>query len=178
MNILDEEKMELENFDFPQEVLTNLYALIDIDNFRQHRKAKKRFIDQGVKILPVMHTLMTSEFKTIRKEAIKIVEHIADKSSIPTAIETLKDSESEIRWIAAEALIRIGRSCIRPLLEALIAKNASINITHGAHHVLSKLTIDNDPEELKELLHITRHGHENPDRIPVFAAKALESDVW
>ncbi len=88
---------------------------------------------------------------------------IANRSSIPMAIRMLEDSDGDIRWMAAETLIKIGRVSIRPLIKALI-DDSSYYLRKGAHHVLSELIRDYDAKELKELLHML--NGELPEIIP------------
>ncbi len=176
MNLLTDEKKELKEQGFPQKTLFQLYRLIDVSDYHKHFKAKENFIKQGKAILPVMHKLMTSKYRVIRKEAIKIVRQIAHKSSIPAAIRMLNDPESEIRWIAAEALINMGRISIKPVLEALIFSGKSYFLRQGAHHVLAALIQDEDPKELKQLIKAIRHDSEAPEKIPVKAAIVLEKE--
>ncbi len=177
MRSIVNEKEELKKFGFSSGILACLYSLIDLKDYKQHIKARKDFIKEGYKILPVMHKLMKSEHKKTRKQAIKIMERIAHRSSIPVAIGMLEDSESEIRWIAAKALIRIGRDTIKPLLEALVANGSeSYYLRLGAHHILSELVNDEDSKELKELVHILSHRIEIHEIIPAKALNILEKD--
>jgi HEAT repeat protein len=71
-------------------------------------------------------------------EAAKIVELIADRRSIPLLINLLDDKEFEIRWIAAEGLIKIGRRSILPLLKSVRDGESSYFHNKGAHHVLNQ----------------------------------------
>ena len=174
MKAMTEEKKELKYFGFPLKILKRLYSLIELDNYKEHIKAKQYFVKEGENILPVMHKLLKSHSRIIRKESIKVVELIAHKSSIPIAIDMLRDRETDIRWIAAETLIRIGRDSINPLLEALVANGTSYYLRQGAHHVLAELVNEKDPKELKQLVHVLRHGNEVPERIPVKAAHVLD----
>ena len=178
MNIIENEKEELSHYRFPKNITSSLYGLIDVNNYEKHLKARKSLVEKGEKILPVMYKLMNSDHKTIRKEAVKVVELIADKSSIPEIINALKDRESDIRWIAAEALIRIGRSSINPLLEALVADGKSSYLRQGAHHVLSRLTNEKDSDRMKQLIRILRNSQmEGPESIPVYAAIVLNRNL-
>ena len=72
---------------------------------------------------------------------MKILEEIGDASTIPLFIRKLEDDDSEIRWIAAEGLIRTGKNCIRPILKRLIEnpEENSIFVYSGAHHVFYDL---------------------------------------
>ena len=176
MNTLIDEKIELQEKGFPQKILGQLYRLIDIGDYHKHHKAKEDFIEQGETILPLMHKLTVLKHKTIRKEAIKIIRRIAHRSSIPVAIRMLEDPENDIRWIAAEALINIGRISIKPVLEALVNNGESYFLRQGAHHILKALIKKEDPKELKQLIKLLRHGTEIPEGVPVKAAMALEKE--
>jgi HEAT repeat protein len=174
MNSREEEKNELRQYGFPEEVLQQLYELTDVDDYDLHLKARRRFADGGEAVLPVMHKLLHSDQKVIRKQAVKVVELIAHQSSIDELLAMLEDDVSGIRWIAAEALIKIGRSSLRPLLKTLARRADSYNFRLGAHHVLAKLVHEDDPEELKHVKHLTRSGGDTPEIIPVHAARALK----
>lgn len=73
----------------------------------------------------------------LRMEAAKIVELIADRRSIPLLINLLDDKEFEIRWIAAEGLIKIGRRSILPMIKSVRNGESSYFHNKGAHHVLN-----------------------------------------
>lgn len=175
MNNLEEIEKELRKFGFSEKITERIFALVDADNYEGHSKARQALVDKGKEILPIMHRLSKSEHIAIRKEAAKIVELIGHDSSIPIALDMLEDRESEIRWIAAEALIRIGRNSIRPLLEALVLNGSSYYLRQGAHHVLSELVNDKDTKELRQLVHVLKTEAEIPERIPLDASNALRN---
>lgn len=149
-----EEKNELETFGFDDQTMDRLNRLVSLNNYHDHIKAQDELVDMGKEILPDMYSLMNSNSAILRKEAAKIIKLIADRTSIPAAIGMLEDSFGDIRWIAAETLIRIGRGSIRPLLKAIHKDSHSYFLREGAHHVLSELIREDDPNELKELQHI------------------------
>src|SRR5664280_2213328 len=80
----------------------------------------------GKTVIPQLHRLLDSKNDLLRSEAAKIVEPISDRRSIPFLIRLLDDKEFEIRWIAAEGLIKIGRRSILPL-HRTSAKRVSIS---------------------------------------------------
>ncbi len=174
MNSREQEKNELRQYGFSEEVLQQLYELTDVDDYDLHLDARQRFVDSGEAVLPVMHQLLHSKQKVIRKQAVKVVELVAHHSSIGELLAMLEDSASGIRWIAAETLIKIGRPALRPLLEALIDRAKYYNFRLGAHHVLAKLVNDKDSEELQKVLDMTRSGGATSETIPVHATHALQ----
>jgi hypothetical protein len=71
-----------------------------------------------------------------RWEAAKALSEIQASSSAPALVAALEDNNSGVRWLAVKGLIGIGRTALRPLLEALIQRAGSIRLREGAHHVL------------------------------------------
>jgi HEAT repeat protein len=55
----------------------------------------------------------------VRWEAAKALGQIGDKSATEALTKALEDNEFDVRWLAAEGLIIIGRDSIKLLLEAL-----------------------------------------------------------
>jgi hypothetical protein len=80
-----------------------------------------------------------SENSIYRWEILKTLQQISDSSSIPIFIEALEDEESDIRWVAAEGLIKLGAESINPLLKALVKDSDSVFLCAGAHHVFHDL---------------------------------------
>jgi HEAT repeat protein len=94
------------------------------------------------------------EDNVLRWEVAKVIELIGEKESIPVFIELLEDSDSGIRWIAADGLINIGRESIMPVLKSIInEKEESYFLRLGAHYILTELFTPNEKNKFKVLLH-------------------------
>jgi HEAT repeat protein len=50
-------------------------------------------------------------------------------------VKALEDDMFDVRWLAAEALIIIGKEALVPLLQALTRHSDSLWLREGAHHV-------------------------------------------
>lgn len=135
---------------------------------RIHRQGE---IESAAGIFPAFHpdpsSVLFDEF---------LAKDIAHRSSIQPAIRMLEDPESDIRWIASETLIRIGRKSMEPILRSLVSGGESRNLQQGAHHVLNALIRKDDAVELKQLIRLIRHSGEIPESIPVKAALVLEKE--
>lgn len=177
MNKYEDEKKVLKELGFSGKKLKLLTGLISMDNYETHKKAKNKILKEGEAMVPLMQQLAGSRSDLIRREAAKILKLIPRRSSIPVAIEMLGDRVSEIRWIGAEILIATGRGSIKPLLQELVNNGTSFYLRHGAHHVLSELIMEDDPQELKDFLHVTLSGDELPDVIPVKAEQLLKKHL-
>ncbi len=110
-------------------------------NGLERQKARENLVMQGRRIIPEVLKLLDRKQHILRWEAMKILEAIRDVSSIPVFIRKLEDDDSEIRWIAAEGLIRTGNRCVKPMLKRLIEnpEENSIFIYSGAHHIFYDL---------------------------------------
>ena len=177
MNKYKEELEALRSYGFDHQTTDLLDRLVSLDNYHEHITAKRILEKKGDSVLPVMHTLSDSKSAVIRKEAAKIMKHLADLTSIPVAIKLLDDVDGDIRWIAAETLIHIGRACIRPLLTAIIEDQDAYYLREGAHHVLARLIRHNDPEELTELRHFLLNG-EYQEILPLKITQILQKNKF
>ena len=105
----------------------------------ERKKARAELVRMGRGVLDYLTEYADHPKHIFRWEALKVMEEIADPTSIPFFIDALEDEESDIRWIAAEGLINIGRESIVPLLETIIKKTDSIFVLEGTHHVFHDL---------------------------------------
>ena len=55
-------------------------------------------------------------------------------------LEVLGDKVFEIRWLAADGLIMMGKAVLVPVLEALIKHSDSRLLRESVHHILRELT--------------------------------------
>lgn len=87
----------------------------------------------------------------LKAEYAEVVRFIADKRSIPALINLLDDNDQEVRWIASEAIIKIGRDSIIPLLRT-IRDGRHFCFPSVVHNVLQNLLTVTERESLQELL--------------------------
>jgi len=110
--------------DLPDSLTSIIKESLDSANSIKKLAARNNLVRMGKTIIPQLHILLESENVLLRMEVAKIVELIADRRSIPFLINLLDDIEFEIRWIAAEGLIKIGRLSIRPLSVVRLSNRA------------------------------------------------------
>lgn len=103
---------------------------------RQAREALQR---AGKVATPYLVELFESPDAIIRWEATKALIHIVDPEAAPVLVRTLMDESFEVQWLAAEALIELGRDALKPLLEGLMHNYGSVYMRQGVHHVLHDL---------------------------------------
>ena len=159
----------------PENVAKNMHALLEEKNYKEKHRAKEALLKKGSSILPHMHNLLASGNASLRREATRMIELLADKKSILPLIQLLSDPETEIRWMAAEGLIRIGRRSIEPILKAVRDNEDAFLLDKGAHHVLVCLLHRKEKEKLKPLLLSLDNYHELGETSPLEAEKALKT---
>jgi HEAT repeat protein len=132
------------------------------------------YLAESDEIIP--HCFSTSvEAEQYRLELSKIVQTIADTRSIHALVELLTDQEPEIRWIAAEGLVKIGRKSIIPVLRSI--KNGNHAHVRGVciYYVLQKLLTGHEKKELRILMTLLSDSHELSEIAPGQASIALKN---
>jgi len=109
----------------------------------KRQNARIELVKIGEESLDPLKELLLSKEHHIRWEAIKTIEEISSTDAIPLLIDYLKDDEFDIRWIAAEGLIDLGKPSIKPLVSALLEDFESTFLREGTHHVLKYLEARN-----------------------------------
>jgi HEAT repeat protein len=158
----------------PDNITNLILELLDKKNFSLKIDARNTLVSMGKKILPQLHSVLSTESDNLRKEVVKIVELIADPKSIPILITLLDDTVFDIRWIATEGLIKIGRKSIVPLLKSIRDGKSSYFLDKRAHHVLENLLTEREKIDFEKLLHSLNDYLETREIAPIEAAKALE----
>ncbi len=174
MNRNDVSEIDITLKEFPDNIASLIKELFDSEDSVNKLAARRTLVALGKQIVSKLHRLLNSENGSIRMEAVKLVELIADRRSIPFLINQLDDKEFEIRWIAAEGLIKIGRQVILPLLRAIRDGKSSFIFNKGAHHVLRSLLNENEIDKLKSLLVSLDDAQELGEIAPVEASEAIK----
>ena len=160
---------------FPQNMVKLINELLDADDYPKKHSARETLVKMGKKITPKMHKLLDSDNDLLRMEATKIVELIADRRSIPLLINLLDDPIFDIRWLAAEGLIKIGRWSICPLLKSVRDGRSSLFFNRGTHHILIGVLDEEEKNKLLLLLQSLDNYHELGGTAPVHASIALKT---
>lgn len=102
-------------------------------------------------VLYLMRRSLHPENERVRNELENLIFFLSDKKSIPALINLLDDDAFEVRWIAAESLIRIGRSSVSPLLRT-IREGRRFNFPAKPYYVLQNLLNRREKKEFHNLL--------------------------
>ncbi len=167
----DKDNQAEPDFSFiPEEIRSLVRGLISEEGMSR-MKARNLLVKQGPANLPYFGMLLHTDNRLLRWETAKVIEEIADEASVPLFLDLLEDSDDDIRWIAAEGLIRIGKKSIRPLLGKLILKGDSFFMKVGAHHILKSLSHGKERERLMPLLRALQNYGEFDNLVVVEASQ-------
>jgi HEAT repeat protein len=170
-----EEEINNNLSNFPDNLVKLIKGSLDTKDLSKKLSARENLVNMGKTIIPQMHKLLDSKNDSLRMEAAKITELIADRRSIPLLINLLDDPFFDIRWIAAEGLIKIGRRSICPLLRSVRDGRNSLFSNRGAHHILLGLVDEKEKNKLMPLLQSLDNYQELGETAPVQASIALKT---
>jgi HEAT repeat protein len=121
--------------------IKELIDLLGSKDPMERNHAQYHLIEIGKPAVAALIILTAQPETELRREAASILGDIHDPSTIPTLIDLLVDRAFEVRWRAAESLIKMKRDSVVPLLQELQRKNRikSVWFLEGAHHILRKL---------------------------------------
>jgi hypothetical protein len=122
-----------------EELIKKFYS----KNGIERKIARYELVKIGKPAVVYLSKLLDAPKEYIRWEAIKTLSQIADPDSIPILIGALENEDFDIRWMAAEALISIGKESIKPLLKAVVLGEKSIFLLEGVHHILKEFQYKN-----------------------------------
>ena len=136
---------------------TNLESLMNLlasKNGATRMKARKSLVALGKPAVPSLtRTLQNSKEDHVRWEAAKALGTISDTRAIPSLVSALEDSDSDVTWLAAEALRKFKKIAWPYLMHALVkSKKDSVLLRQGAHHVLRKQKEDGFNDLLTTLM--------------------------
>jgi HEAT repeat protein len=121
------------------ESISTLVAKLKGRNPVGRTQAREDLVRVGHHATPSLVTMLKSPVQHFRWEAAKTLVGIADPRAAQALLKAMDDRDQDVRWIAAEAMIALGREAVVPLLTALIEQAESVEFCRSAHHVLSGL---------------------------------------
>ncbi len=142
MKIADEEYNESQ-----QALIHDLVSALLSDQIIQRQKAREQLVEIGGPAVDYLARSFKTRNKALRWEIMKTLVQIADKRSLHLFINSLEDKNTDIRWLAAEGLIKLGHISLKPLLKDLIERPNSIFLKEGVHHVLHDVIRKSDLQE-------------------------------
>ena len=104
------------------------------------QKARQALVALGKPAVPSLtQALQNAKLAHLRWEAAKTLGAIGDARAISPLVKALEDSDSDVVWVAAEALRQFKKAAWPALLRLLIksgSESESVLLRQGTHHVL------------------------------------------
>ncbi len=101
--------------------------------------ARHTLVAMGKAAVPALGEALKNKNSLMKWEAAKALSEVADPETAPVLVKALEDEEFDVRWLAAEGLIKMNIKGLKPLLEALEHQGESVLLLEGAHHVFHDL---------------------------------------
>jgi len=148
----------------------------------QRKKARYALVKIGKPAIKYLSDLLNEpkeneQKEYVRWEAIKTLSQINHPESIPILINALENDDFDVRWMAAEGLINIGKKSIKPLLKSIVKKSNSIFLLEGAHHILKDLQFKEIFNDQTGIINKLENYNLHPD-IVTAVEKLLSQDKY
>lgn len=120
--------------------LNELVVLLGDASAINRELARNKLIEIGDhNVTDALAAALLNPCPSIRLEAAKALREIRDPSTAVALAHALDDEESDIRWVAGEALIGLGMIGLQAVLSDLTKRAGSVAYCKSAHHVLNNL---------------------------------------
>ena len=136
-------------------------------------RARKRLVALGNQAVRPLKKLLGSKREWVRWEAAKALGQIGDPAAAQALIKALEDNMFDVRWLAAEGLIYMGKSALVPLLQAIRERPDSFWLREGVHHVLHDVNNGKITEIIRPVI-VALESFEPSVEAPPAIEKALE----
>ncbi len=150
------DKIDLDPGEFSEEVVSLLPDLVSSQTTKR-KSAREKLSGIAPMVLDELSKLCESGNKQLRWEVAKSLETRHSVGSIPVLLKLLADEESDIRWLAAEGMINVGRRALVPLLHEIIY-NESSYLFDSAHHVFNELLTRKEKRSYQPLMKALKHS--------------------
>jgi HEAT repeat protein len=136
-------------------------------------RARETLVLVGDSAAPRLRALLAGADKRLRWEAIKTLAAIVDTGSLDEFLGLLDDPDSDLRWLAATGLTKLGPRSARPVLHALTEPSLARGRLEMSRRILGELSADNKvlAEILSPLMQVIVGN--DPAVINARAARAL-----
>jgi HEAT repeat protein len=120
------------------EIKRLITELADEDPIKREH-ARKTLVKMKNKAVQSLIKILRDARAHVRWESAKALGSIGDPAAAVALVGALEDRDTDVRWLAGEGLIALGRSGLEPLLAMLADRPKSAWLREGAHHVFHDL---------------------------------------
>ena len=137
-------------------------------------RARKALVEIGEPAVGELVKALQSQQEWVRWEASKTLSQIGSPTATRALIEALEDKVFDVRYMAAEGLIAIGKDAVAPLLHKLLEHADSYRIREGVHHVLHDIADKDTKKIITPVISALADGIPSVE-VPLLAEKALDA---
>jgi HEAT repeat protein len=156
------------------DVIAHLIVSLGHRNGAVRMHARQLLVAIGSPAVDALIGLLADRNHLVRWEAAKTLGEIADARAAPALVEALEDSDADVRWLAAEGLVSMGRDGLAALLQVLTQHPCAFWLRSGARHVLHGLRNRGLGDLVKPVLE-AQEGVEPGLQVPRAAARVLDT---
>jgi len=98
--------------------------------------ARRDLVKAGAAATAALIEALAAPIHYTRWGAAKALGQIKDAAAAPALVVALEDDESDVRWLASLALVKLSDDGLHALLSAIVAGDLDLHHQHAAHHVL------------------------------------------
>ena len=126
---------------------------------QRRQTARRALAEMGKPVVDFLAELIEHPKHVYRWECLKTLVQIAEPNALDLFLLALEDEDFDVRWLAAEGLIKLGPQSIIPLIEHLLANVKKDVVRDAAHHVLRALRRRAKAKtQIDELLAVLHHS--------------------
>ncbi len=150
--------------------IKSLLQKLGSKDFQTRVEAREQLVAMGKDAIDYLAEYVTHPQRIYRIETVKILSEIGDPLAIPLFLEAFYDDDPDVRWIAAEGLIKLGNKSFIPVLKIITKDSGNLYVRRAAYHVLHhQKSIFPFRRKLEELL-----GYLSKDNMAEAAANTAE----
>ena len=141
---------------------------------------------------PVIISLVNALSENNREKQLEVARTLAAMlipETAPYLVKALEIEDPDVRWLAAEGLLALGKKALEPLLQALMVRSDYLWLRIGAHHVIFDLfheeihdrevlplyPLDDESKKALRPVLIALESIDHNVMVPPAAAKVLEA---
>ncbi len=136
----------------PSDPAESLVAGLASKDGTERLHARERLVEIGGPAVPALIMVLKSPSENGRWEAAKALGEICDPRAATALVDALEDTQSAVRWLAAKALIALGRSGLVAVLRGVERCMDNVWMKEGVIHVLHTLVRDGIAPEASTVL--------------------------
>lgn len=154
--------------------IPSLIVDLGVQSATVRERAHSTLVAMGKPAVRPLLEALTNSTEYGRGQAAKALGEIGDLAAAPALVKALEDDKFDVRWLAARALVALGRDGLPALLRALIERPDSTWLREGAHHVLHDEGYKTWQKQLAPVMKALE-GYVPTDALPGAAEKVLRA---